>query len=121
MTDHRLVEHLLTVPEAYFFEGGRTKRILLDALGDTVPPPVRYRRTKMGFETPQAAWLRGKLGAHLENCVRNSQRLSEILDTNAVANSMQACRRGQFKLPHHSLFAPGVLAIWMERFQVDPE
>lgn len=56
--DHRLVELLFSVDHCALFGHGYTKRILREALGDLLPPPVRARRDKVGFYTPLADVLR---------------------------------------------------------------
>ena len=40
--------------------GGRGKRILIDAVGDRLPPELLHRG-KMGFGVPLADWFRGPL------------------------------------------------------------
>src|SRR5207253_1679555 len=60
--DYRLVELLFSLEGGHLIERGRTKAILRRALGDLLPPIVRDRIDKIGFATPEAAWLRGPLG-----------------------------------------------------------
>ena len=37
---------------------GMTKHILREAMKGTLPEPIRTRRDKVGFETPEAEWFR---------------------------------------------------------------
>ena len=60
--DYRLVELLFSLGSAELIERGRTKAVLRRALGDLLPPVVRDRVDKLGFVTPEAAWLRNGLG-----------------------------------------------------------
>src|ERR671938_64936 len=60
--DYRIVELCFSLPASELVSGGRTKSVLRRALGDLLPPLVRERRDKLGFVTPQRAWLRGSLG-----------------------------------------------------------
>ena len=60
--DHRLVELLFSLDGGRLIVRGRTKAVLREALADLLPPTVRDRRDKLGFVTPEARWLRGKLG-----------------------------------------------------------
>jgi asparagine synthase (glutamine-hydrolysing) len=58
--DHRVVEFALRLPREYKMAGSRTKIILKDVLARRVPRPL-FERTKQGFESPIADWLRGPL------------------------------------------------------------
>ena len=60
--DYRLVELLFSLGAGDLIERGRTKAVLRRALGDLLPPVVRDRVDKLGFVTPEAAWLRNGLG-----------------------------------------------------------
>jgi len=57
LLDRRIAEFALSAPPEYLYAGGRTKRILRDAVRDVVPAAVLDRRDKVGFEPPQARWL----------------------------------------------------------------
>jgi asparagine synthase (glutamine-hydrolysing) len=60
--DHRLVELLFSLGSEHLIRRGRTKMVLRRALADLLPPSVRDRVDKLGFETPESRWLRGALG-----------------------------------------------------------
>jgi asparagine synthase (glutamine-hydrolysing) len=60
--DVRLVELLFSLGASDLIERGRTKAVLRRALGDLLPPVVRDRVDKLGFVTPETAWLRNGLG-----------------------------------------------------------
>jgi asparagine synthase (glutamine-hydrolysing) len=52
-------EYALGLPEEYHVDSsGATKRIFRDAMRGIVPDAVLDRRDKIGFSTPEAAWLR---------------------------------------------------------------
>jgi len=55
--DRRVAELALSMPPAFLYANGTTKRILRDAVRRWVPQPVLERRDKVGFETPEARWL----------------------------------------------------------------
>ena len=55
--DYRLVELLFSLGSGDLIDRGRTKAVLRRALGDLLPPVVRDRVDKLGFVTPEAAWL----------------------------------------------------------------
>ncbi len=56
--DYRLVERTLTLPDEHIIRRGMTKSILREAMKGTLPEPIRLRRDKVGFETPEAEWFR---------------------------------------------------------------
>lgn len=56
--DYRLVERTLTLPDEHIIHRGMTKSILREAMKSTLPEPIRVRRDKVGFETPEAEWFR---------------------------------------------------------------
>jgi asparagine synthase (glutamine-hydrolysing) len=60
--DYRLVELMFALPGSSLIERGRTKSVLRRAIGDLLPPLVRDRVDKLGFVTPEGAWLHGTLG-----------------------------------------------------------
>ena len=60
LLDHELAELAAQIPHAWKLRHGRRKRILLDALGDRLPPQL-LTRGKMGFGVPLADWFRGEL------------------------------------------------------------
>jgi asparagine synthase (glutamine-hydrolysing) len=59
--DHRLVEFLFAIPPEERLRGTTTKSILREALRGILPEEIRTRRDKLGFEPPEAAWMRGDL------------------------------------------------------------
>lgn len=117
--DYRFVEHCSSLKESFFFQNGRTKRILVEALSDVLPAQVRNRRTKMGFETPAQIWIKGKLGSLLETKIRSCQRLSQIMDTRAAGDTFRTYREGHNCYTDLLLFRLGSLALWLDFFQVE--
>jgi asparagine synthase (glutamine-hydrolysing) len=121
LVDHEFLEFTLTVPEAFFFRRGMTKRLLVDALGTRLPRQLQDRRTKLGFDTPQASWLRGPLGEELERRLLEGQRVDSLIDRQAASGAFAEYRAGSRRVPHFLLFRMACLAIWLERFQVNPD
>jgi asparagine synthase (glutamine-hydrolysing) len=56
--DRRIAEFALSLPPQFLQRDGVRKAILRDAVRGIVPQVVLDRRDKVGFEPPQAAWLR---------------------------------------------------------------
>jgi asparagine synthase (glutamine-hydrolysing) len=61
LLDHRLVEAVLRLPASAKRDGSRPKGLLLQSVGDRLPPLVRDRREKQGFTFPFDIWFRGAL------------------------------------------------------------
>ena len=56
--DHRIVEWLLMLPVEQKLHRGITKVVLREAMNGVLPERIRMRTDKMGFVTPEDAWLR---------------------------------------------------------------
>lgn len=56
--DYRLVERTLASSIDLILQDGVTKRILREAMKGILPEPIRLRKDKTGFETPQSQWFR---------------------------------------------------------------
>ena len=70
MLDHVLAEFAASIPYTWKLHNGTGKRILLDALGDRLPPAL-LTRPKRGFSVPLSQWFRTSLREficdHLDN------------------------------------------------------
>jgi asparagine synthase (glutamine-hydrolysing) len=83
--DHHLIEWILRLPVEMNLRRGWNKELLRESLGHVLPPDIKRRRSKLGFVTPQATWIRGPLRPVLDEWVaRPSARLRQIVDLNAV-------------------------------------
>ncbi|MGI8497798.1 MAG: asparagine synthase (glutamine-hydrolyzing) [Gemmatimonadaceae bacterium] len=58
--DYRLVELIAGLPDWMKLRRGVTKVALREALQGIVPEPIRLRRDKMGFVTPEQRWATGE-------------------------------------------------------------
>ena len=56
--DYRIIEFVSGLPEEYIIREGKTKALLRDAMTGIVPFEILERRDKIGYETPDADWLR---------------------------------------------------------------
>jgi len=79
--DYRLVEWAVTLPPEMNFGRGWNKLLLRQALSGILPPPIQWRRSKVGFETPQSVWIRTTLRPIILNWVQQpSERLREVVE-----------------------------------------
>lgn len=116
--DHRFIEHCLSLPTEYFFRHGRKKALLIEALDGRLPAIVKERRSKLGFETPRSAWMRGHVGVTLEQMAVSSSRLGEILDLAKVKAAFERYRSGGGGHSDLTLFRIASVALWLDTFDV---
>jgi asparagine synthase (glutamine-hydrolysing) len=123
--DHRIVELALRTPVAANLHVGWNKMMLRRALGPLLPDSVRLRKTKVGFETPQAEWLRGLLGERLSAWVRASQlAIDPIVDRHRVRRLLERVRhdrvRSGLSEAQAVAFRLYMLDRWLTVFSVTP-
>jgi asparagine synthase (glutamine-hydrolysing) len=96
LLDHRLVELAFSLPGDELIRRGETKSVLRRALDDLLPPSVRNRRDKLGFVTPEARFMRGRLG-ELAADVFASQSFAErgFVDAPAARRRLERHRAGE--------------------------
>lgn len=78
LLDHKLAELAATLPPHWKIRGGKGKRILVEALGDRLPP-VLLDQPKRGFGVPLAIWFRGALREFLRDTLLGSRFLGRGL------------------------------------------
>jgi asparagine synthase (glutamine-hydrolysing) len=116
--DHRVVEFAYSLPGAYKLTArGRHKHILKEAFKDWLPPGF-MDRPKMGFSAPLARWLREDFGPLLRERLIERRTLAAWFDQTQVTRYVEEHLSGRGS---HSqkLWPLLVLAIWIERMQVD--
>ncbi len=72
LLDHKLAELAASIPTGWKMRNGQGKAILLDAIGDRLPPALRQRK-KMGFGVPLSHWFRGPLRDFLRDHLMSRQ------------------------------------------------
>jgi asparagine synthase (glutamine-hydrolysing) len=101
--DHVLVEWLATLPADMRLRGGWTKYILRQALADVLPAKIRARKSKLGFATPDSAWLAGPLAEWLHSTLRVPQYLNDVVDMRGVHHLLTQHLAGQRSLAVETL------------------
>jgi asparagine synthase (glutamine-hydrolysing) len=87
--DYRLVDCLATVPPAYKIHAGWTKWLAREALASRLPPEVTWRRDKMGWAIPEAAWF-ADAGAPLASWLQSQLDGSAFVRDAAAAAGVNA-------------------------------
>ena len=72
LLDHKLVEAVLSLPARVKTAGQGPKPLLVQAMGDSLPPVIRERRGKQGFTFPFDRWLRGPLRGEVETLLQSA-------------------------------------------------
>lgn len=99
--DQELVEYILRLAPRAIINGGYSRAIVRDALGETLPPEVRFRRKKIGFTTPEYRWLKARR-AWIQGFLRSPATVSRpYWDALGVADAFDRACRGE--LEEHAL------------------
>ncbi len=118
--DYRLVEFAVNCPPEFKLRDGWSKWILRNAMKGILPEKVRLRRTKLGFDAPDATWMR--LG--LQNGYRGlwdtpKLRMERFLHGKNLARECKKFLSGASSaLPANSLFLAVSLELWAKVLNV---
>jgi len=116
--DHRLVEFSIGLGDRHKIVGGDTKRVLRRAMDGILPEPVRNRRDKLGFATPEEGWFRGPLRELVRAGVEQTLTLYPgLLNRKGVEGHATDMLEGRRPVDF-SLWRIISLGIWGRRFAV---
>jgi len=116
LLDHELAELAATIPPAWNMRNGQGKAILLDAIGDRLPPALRQRK-KMGFGVPLSHWFRGPLRDFLRDHVLSPQFASRgIASPVFVRHLIDEHQSGRRDNSDH-LWALLMLEVWFRQWE----
>jgi len=112
--DYRLVEFAVTCPPDLKLRDGWSKWILRSAMKGILPEKLRLRKTKLGFDAPDAVWIRlGMQNGHRELWDTPQLRMGRFLDRTKVARECKKfLHRAPNALPANSLFLALSLELW---------
>lgn len=116
--DPELVGLSLSLPTEMKIDGVDTKAVLRRAMADVLPPQVRDRRDKLGFATPEAAWMRGALRPTLEAGVESTLALLPGLVDPQAARAMCTSMLSGVRATDPALWRLANLGLWAERFRI---
>lgn len=71
LMDHRLVTFAFSLPWSSKLRNGFTKSILRDAVKPYMPNEVNLRKTKIGFSSPIAEWIKGSWKEYMLDSVHS--------------------------------------------------
>jgi asparagine synthase (glutamine-hydrolysing) len=120
--DYRLVEWAATIPPGLNFHRGWNKWVVREGLGELFPDAIRFRRDKIGFETPQAAWMTTALRPLFTHWVEDvSPRFADLVDVRALRDlAPEAVGHERHRLDESQLLLLRLYFLdrWLRRFGV---
>jgi asparagine synthase (glutamine-hydrolysing) len=116
--DRRIAEFALSLPASFVYRNGVTKAVLREAVRNVVPAEVLERRDKVGYETPQAAWLATSAFRSLiaEVLLDPRARGRGLYDTRAVEADVRSER---WRDPS-GIWRALNLELWLQAFDLTP-
>jgi asparagine synthase (glutamine-hydrolysing) len=89
MLDYELATFAVNCRSSLKLRGGWTKWILRKAMRGILPEAVRLRKSKLGFSTPQRAWLRQDARGKIRSMMQEpGLKMSRILSTRRVHDEL---------------------------------
>ena len=114
LLDRRIAEFAWSLPASFVYRKGVTKAILRDAVRDLVPKSVLDREDKVGFEPPQARWLRDEsFRTRIDGLLLGKPASSRgIYDQQAIRQDLAA----QAWRDPSAIWRAVNVELWLERF-----
>jgi asparagine synthase (glutamine-hydrolysing) len=117
LLDQELAELAAKIPHSWKLGPGKGKRILIDTLGDRLPPEL-LTRPKRGFGVPLSIWFRGPLKNFLWDHLRSAEfRGREITSAAFVDHLLEEHDRGR-RNNSHWLWMLLMLELWFRESKV---
>ena len=114
--DHRLVEYAFSLPACYKIHNGWTKYLLRMNLENPLPEEVRWRRDKVGFLTPEAAWLERSRDKIKEIFISKSFRSEKYANRKLILNEIDGILLRKKDAEISKLWRFINLELWLRRF-----
>ena len=108
--DYRLVEAALSFPVDCKIKEGWTKWLLRKGMDNRMPEPIAWRKNKLGFEGPDALWLK-KHARDMYETVCSSDLLRELTKPGAL-------KKGYRSLNSSSQWRLYSCALWEKSFSL---
>jgi len=116
LLDHHFAEFATRIPTSWKWENGKGKRILIDALGDRLPPEL-LTRSKMGFGVPIDHWFRGPLRQLAHDSLLSKTFLDRgIVSPDFVRYLLEEHASGR-RSNHHQIYALLMLELWFKSLE----
>ncbi|MCX7760505.1 MAG: asparagine synthase (glutamine-hydrolyzing) [Hydrogenothermaceae bacterium] len=113
--DRDLIEYIFRIPSIYKIHNGWSKYILREAMKGILPEPIRLRKDKIGFATPEKKWIDGNKNLFISLIKENKYLLNDFLNIELVLEDFK----------NGSIFKEGFfiwriinLLLWRQMFKV---
>jgi len=112
--DPDLMSFIFTLPEEYILSGGKTKFVLRDAMKGILPDFISNRRDKIGFATPENAWLRApSMRPQIDKFLVSEPRCNKYINLKKVRALIKKLFKGD--ITHtREIWKIIILENWME-------
>ncbi len=113
--DHRLVEFTLGIPAELKIHGAEGKHVMRQAVEHILPPEVAFRKDKLGYPTPFAAWSRTSLRDEIDGFLEEVVFKRDWYDTARLRAIWQRHQAGAINADRliHNLITT---ELWYEQF-----
>ena len=118
--DHHLIELCLSLAPQTLYSRGWAKQPLRLGLNHDLPPEIRYRRSKIGFGTPQDEWLCSDLRLELESLFQKDRPIWDYVEREDARSLLEQTWRlkGKHEEPGQALFRMFIFDRWLEVFSI---
>lgn len=120
MLDHHLGELAASIPHDWKIKNGRGKQILVEAIGDRLPPEL-LNRPKMGFGVPLPHWLRGSLREFLWDHLTSKQLAGRNIVSSSFVKKLLTEHDSGRRNNTHWLWTILMLELWFRDYEAEPE
>ena len=115
MLDHKLAELAAQIPPSLKMRNGKGKAILVDAVGDRLPPDL-LTRPKKGFGMPLSLWFRGSLKEFLWDHMTNSTLVDRGIASGPFIRQLLEEHDSGRRDNNHWLWTLLMLELWFRKF-----
>ena len=116
LLDHKLAELAARIPHSWKMKNGRGKDILLQAIGDRLPPEL-LTRSKMGFGVPLALWFRTTLREFLWDHLTSARFLNRGMVSGEFVKFLLGEHASGRRDNSHWLWSLLMLELWFRDFE----
>lgn len=113
--DHRLVEFSLGIPSDLKIRGAEGKHVLRQAVKEVLPPEITYRKDKLGYPTPFAAWSRTRLGGEINSMLEDRVFKRDWYDVPRLRTIWQRHQAGSINADH-LIYNVITTELWFDHF-----
>jgi asparagine synthase (glutamine-hydrolysing) len=113
--DYRLVEYVFSLPACYKIHDGWTKYLLRVSTEGLIPEVIRWRKDKLGFPTPETAWMRLNRDSIREIFAGRDFRAGSYLNSKKILENLDKQLDKGSPASLSVLWKPLNLELWMRK------